>query len=572
MKKIATHFLVIAAVLVICPLAFFGQNVQTPASEKARMHHEVPEHAYLAPMPGNGSTTPAHHFKSTGFFTEQVNVDAAGNNIPGDAANEPSIAVDPVNPDRMVIGWRQFDNVNSNFRQAGYGYSNNGGQNWTFPGVIDPTVFRSDPVLDFDKEGNFYYNSLTNSTGSYTCNVYKSINGGASWDLGVDAKGGDKQWMAIDRSNGAGVGNIYSCWNASYSSCQPGFFTRSANAGASFEDCITVDGFPYWGTMKVGPTGELYIGSAGPSDGVAVVKSTNAQIPGSTITWDYLSYADLDGYVVGSDPINPVGILGQVDVDVDCSNGPGRGNVYVLASVARISVYDPADVMFAKSTDGGASFGPAQRLNTDVSTSNYQWFGTMSVAPNGRIDVIWLDTRDGGPGSYLSALYYCYSEDQGETWSINKKLSDLFDPTVGYPQQAKMGDYYDMVSDNAGAHLAWANTLNGEQDVYYTHIIPTIVGIDEGREQDQPLSLACSPNPFRDQTVIRYTVPADCFVKVEIFNLYGAVIATLVEKSQPAGTYSVKFSDESLSAGFYLCRISAGDQTATARLITESEK
>jgi len=83
----------------------------------------------------------------------------------------------------MVIGWRQFDNVNSSFRQAGYGYSTDGGHSWTFPGVIDPQIFRSDPVLDFDKEGNFYYNSLTNVTGDYTCKVFKSINGGGSWDL-----------------------------------------------------------------------------------------------------------------------------------------------------------------------------------------------------------------------------------------------------------------------------------------------------------------------------------------------------------------------------------------------------
>jgi hypothetical protein len=274
----------------------------------------------------------------------------------------------------------------------------------------------------------------------------------------------------------------------------------------------------------------------------------------------------MDGYVVGSDPINPVGILGQVDVDVDRSTGPGRGNVYVLASVARISVFDPADVMFAKSTDGGATFNSPQRLNTDISTSNYQWFGTMSVAPNGRIDVIWLDTRDDAAGGYLSSLYYCYSDDEGETWSINKRLSGQFDPTVGYPQQAKMGDYFDMVSDNAGAHLAWANTLNGEQDVYYTHIIPTIVGLDEQRAGNG-LSLSAAPNPFRDNTVIRYRLPQEGQVKISIYNISGTEISTLVETLQPAGTYSVDFSGVNLSAGFYSIRLTTGTQTTSTRLI-----
>jgi hypothetical protein len=68
-----------------------------------------------------------------GSFTSfQVNVDANGNNILGDAANEPSIAVNPTDLNKMAIGWRQFNSVNSDFRQGGYGYTSNGGATWTF--------------------------------------------------------------------------------------------------------------------------------------------------------------------------------------------------------------------------------------------------------------------------------------------------------------------------------------------------------------------------------------------------------------------------------------------------------
>lgn len=567
MKTLSVSLLGSVAIMMICPATSFSQNIHVQPAEKIRTHHEIPDQPYLAPPSGIKKTTPAYRVNSTGFFTSQVNVDANGDNIVGDAANEPSIAVSPVDPNNMVIGWRQFDNVNSDFRQAGYGYSSDGGQNWTFPGVHEPTVFRSDPVLDYDSAGNFYYNSLTNATGSYTCKVFKSTNGGSEWDQGTEAHGGDKQWMTIDRTAGPGSGNVYSFWTVYYSSCQPGHFTRSADAGNSYENCIEVDGYPYWGTMAVGPEGELYIAGGWSYDGILVAKSTNAQVPGSQITWDYSTYVDMDGDLVAQDPVNPVGLLGQVSVDVDRSNGPGRGNVYVLASLARLSVADPADVMFAKSTDGGFSFSAPQRINTDLGINNRQWFGTMSVAPNGRIDVIWLDTRDGLPGSFMSALYYCYSDDQGETWSINKKLSDQFDPSLGYPQQQKMGDYFDMVSDDAGAHLAWANTLNGEEDVYYTHIIPTIVGMNDRQGNHELPTVACSPNPFRDQASIRYDIPGDCFVKVEIYSLYGTRIQTVVEKNQPAGTYTVNFSDELLPAGFYICRLSAGHQTVTTRLI-----
>src|SRR5438309_11938867 len=84
------------------------------------------------------------------YTSYQVNVDANGNNRIGDAANEPSICVDRNNPNRMSIGWRQFNSVTSNFREAGFAYTTNGGTRWIAPGVLQNNVFRSDPVLNSD--------------------------------------------------------------------------------------------------------------------------------------------------------------------------------------------------------------------------------------------------------------------------------------------------------------------------------------------------------------------------------------------------------------------------------------
>ncbi len=109
-----------------------------------------------APLPlWGGVESPGMDFTYGAFTIHQVNVNASGQNITGDAANEPSIAVDPTNHNNMVIGWRQFNSVSSNFRQSGYGYTNNGGNNWTFPSVLENNVFRSDPVLIADDIGRY---------------------------------------------------------------------------------------------------------------------------------------------------------------------------------------------------------------------------------------------------------------------------------------------------------------------------------------------------------------------------------------------------------------------------------
>src|SRR5438067_13905560 len=136
-----------------------------------------------------------------GVFTSyQVNVDANGNNIVGDAANECAISVDPTNGDKMTIAWRQFNDVTSNFRQGGWGYTTDAGITWTFPGVLQNNVFRSDPVTQSNEVGQFFYLSLqSDSQQSFYCDdLWRSTNGGQTWtEQSPDrSAGGDKAWLA----------------------------------------------------------------------------------------------------------------------------------------------------------------------------------------------------------------------------------------------------------------------------------------------------------------------------------------------------------------------------------------
>ena len=63
----------------------------------------------------NLETREAAVVEHQGFVSIQVNVDGEGRNMVGDAANEPSIAVDLNDPRRIAIGWRQFDSILSPF-------------------------------------------------------------------------------------------------------------------------------------------------------------------------------------------------------------------------------------------------------------------------------------------------------------------------------------------------------------------------------------------------------------------------------------------------------------------------
>ena len=440
------------------------------------------------------------------YETTQVNVDALGRNIVGDAANEPSIAVNPLNPSNMVIGWRQFNTVTSNFRQAGWAYTFNGGASWTFPGVLTPGTFRSDPSLDVDASGTFFYESLKSN---FRMDVFRSTNGGVSWSAPVPAFGGDKNWLAVDRTGGPGDGFLYGIWQLGGSCCGANVFTRSIDHGLSFQAPVPVDHLPTFGTLAVGPDGEVYasgVDNTVPENVFVVARSENAQDPDASPGF-LAETVNLGGEMgLGLGP-NPGGLLGQANVFVNAAPGHRRGEAYLVCSVipqttTPLQAPDPMNVHISRHETETGVWTPPVKVNDDTLHvwQNWQWMAAAAVAPNGRIDAVWLDTRNGAGNMNLAQLFYAYSWDGGDTWSENVAVTPSFDTSVGYPQQAKMGDYMTIVSAAAAGDVAFAATFNGEEDIYHVRVFPDCNGngISDVTDLSDPLVFDCNANHVPD--------------------------------------------------------------------------
>ncbi|GAB1349839.1 hypothetical protein MASR1M107_20530 [Ignavibacteriales bacterium] len=75
------------------------------------------------------------------------------------------------------------------------------------------------------------------------------------------------------------------------------------------------------------------------------------------------------------------------------------------------------------------------------------------------------------------------------------------------------------------------------------------------------------PNPFNPSTTIKFALPADMNVKLDVYNTLGEKVAELVNGQMSAGTYSIAFDASSLPSGIYFYRIEAGSNVAVRKMI-----
>ncbi len=391
------------------------------------------------------------------YRSVQVNVGASGVDVRGDAANSPSMAIDPTDPSKIVIGWQQFGKIKSNFRQAGCAFSHDGGKTWRGSRVLAPGQFRMNPLLKADSGGGFYYFSRS---GTDSVELFRSVDGGRAFEPPKPVGGGGNFLAVIDEFIARNRRTVFCAWG--------GRFTLSTDDGQSFSEPAKLPSSFSVQALALDAKGRVFA-AALQRDTVGLIRSSSVRdIPGRPMFARY-PLIDVGGEIKRDAGPNPGGSLGQLQLAIDRSAGRIRGHMYLLCSIDPPGS-DPLDVMFLRSADAGKTWTTPARVNDDAESTNaWQWFGTMSVAPNGRIDVVWNDTRRSGREN-LSEVFYTFSTDAGDTWSASVPVTPEFDTFIGWPQKNNIGDRHTLISADDAAYLAYAATFNGGQDVYFLRI------------------------------------------------------------------------------------------------------
>ena len=383
---------------------------------------------------------------------------------------EPSIYINPVDPENIVVG------SVINF----YHYSSDAGKTWETDRLSSSLGVWGDPCIVADNNGDFYYFHLSDPEGTNWKSekildrmvVQRSEDGGKTWNDGSyfgknHPKKQDKEWAVVNHL----TNEIYVTWTEfdKYNSPDPEhksriLFSSSNDKGETWSNAIAINQFDgnaedddetvEGAVPAVDNNGHIYVAWAYDSK-IYFDKSTD-----NGKTWlakDKIVSDQPGGWTFDVPGLNRCN--GMPVTCVDNSKSEHSGTIYVNWSDQRNGT-DNTDIFISKSTDKGETWSKPIQVNNDK-TETHQFLTWMSVDPKtGYIYVIYYDRSaydDTQTDVVLSVSY-----DGGESFT-GKTISES--PFIPNPRKF-FGDYNNIHALNGMIRPAWTRYENERLSIW----------------------------------------------------------------------------------------------------------
>ncbi len=98
-------------------------------------------------------------------------------------------------------------------------------------------------------------------------------------------------------------------------------------------------------------------------------------------------------------------------------------------------------------------------------------------------------------------------------------------------------------------------------------LIDGLTGVEQPNAPREYALHQNTPNPFNPSTRISYELPNATHALIEVFNVLGQRVATLVDAAHGAGRFDVVFDGNALSSGVYVYRMKTGERTLTRKML-----
>ena len=183
--------------------------------------------------------------------------------------------------------------------------------------------------------------------------------------------------------------------------------------------------------------------------------------------------------------------------------------------------------------------------------------GSVSLSGDGNTAVAGGAGNDGGIGAIW------VFDRSGETWTQGGPGivgSGGVGSSAGGRAVAVSGDGNSLIAggpgDNSGSGASWVFVRN-------------ISGVSGGSAH-APRVFALEqnfPNPFNPSTTIRFSLPSQESLRLDVYNAIGEGVARLADGIFPAGVHSVRLESSHLASGVYICTLQAGGRRASVKML-----
>ncbi|GEM_PF-7022640 len=402
--------------------------------------------------------------------------------------SEMSITTHPSNPDIVLAGSNAAQNSISVLSQGWY-YTTDGGTTWvggdTLPTHTNLGTYLSDPAVGIDLDNRLFFSALNLGSPANDVFVSRSTNNGAAWTRVFVSNPGtneDKGHFTADVNAGSLYESyLYAAFTDFGLSPGPIAFSRSTDHGQNFSAPIPISGgigsyFAQGVNLAVGPGSEVYAAWSGydnfptTSTKVGFNLSTNGGA-----TWGIAKSIDTINEIRGSlvKGGNSIRVASFPSMAVDRSAGPRHGWIYIVYPEKNGSA---PDIMLIRSTNGGASWSSAVKVNQDNSGKD-QWSPWVTVDPvTGGLYVVYYDSRN-FPANDSAQVYISNSLDGGDTFE-DVLVSDAPFLPAPIPGLAGgyMGDYIGIAAVSGVVWPCWNDNRTGRHQAYTSRMVFLSVG------------------------------------------------------------------------------------------------
>jgi len=469
-------------------------------------------------------------------------------------------------------------NLSNGFVSEGIYVSTNRGLNWygsdTCNGQI-LTFHRGDPGIAIDKNGRFILIRLGFSPGLFS---HFSTNFGRTWSAQKTVATNDQDRAVLDSDGSPSspyYGRTYSLW-VQFAPPYPVVFSS------------TDDGAVTWTapTQINQPSQRCQGGDIATASNGVVYACWAAVIPTSPFTEDYVGFASSTNggttWQVTENAFDMNGIAGQMTqkgnirvnglprLAVDESGGPRNGWIYTVTTERNLAPAgsDP-DIVFHRSTNGGATWSAGVRVNQDaVNNGKIQYFPAIHVDETGALNVLFYDDRFTTSDS--TGVLLARSDDGGITWNESMVSDHNFKPVpIGGLGQGYQGDNIGITSTGNTLWPVWMDNSTGTYQIWTSPLEITTLDVNSSSD-NHPVDFTLHqnfPNPFNPQTTIAFDLRDGNRVRLTVFDTNGRVVSEVLDEYREAGRNEVLFDGSDLASGVYYYELRVGDVTKTNAMV-----